>query len=246
MKGGYLKDFDYKNLPEAVESLSGRRMKLLVAGDSKAAGKREEKIDSGRNSVRNIISQATNRFSQSTSEATESRILDSSSTEGIKLSEDMESPSTVESVGISGRAYSFGMSTEQQESSSGTSSYVEGRSKNDLAEISVQVASSIGKPKSLEYREEEHFHFENPGMWIFPNDRNRLCITTAGKSVMNLLGSHNAAPRSYQKNRSSAASAGHADKVFKSLRVLLETHCYYCTELYCENWEGLWEAVSLD
>lgn len=209
MKGGYLKDFDRRDLPEATEPISGRRMKLFAAGDSKAAGKREDKIDSGRSSVRNIISQGANGLSQSTSEGAESRILD------------MESPSTVESVGISGRAYSFGMSTEQQESSCGTSSYIEGRrSKNDSAEISVQVASLV-KPKSLEYREEELFHLKNPGMWIFPNDRNHLCITTAGKSVMNLLGSHDAGHRSFQKNKSSAVSAERADEVFKSLLVLL-------------------------
>lgn len=211
MKGGYLKDFERRDVPEATEAISGRRMKLFAAGDSKAAGKREDKIDSGRSSVRNIISQGASGLSQSTSDAAESRILDT------------ESPSTVESVGISGRAYSFGMSTEQQESSCATSSYIdiEGRRiKNDSAEISVQVASLV-KPKSLEYREEELFHLKNPGMWIFPNDRNRLCITTAGKTVMNLLGSHDAGHRSFQKNKSPAVSAGRADEVFKSLLVLL-------------------------
>lgn len=215
-KGGYLKDSDRMDLPEAAEPISGRRMKLFVAGDSKAAGKREEKIGSGRSSVRNIFSQAANRLSQSTPEATESRILDSSPSEWGQLSVDMESLSTVESVGISGRAYSFGLSSEKQ-LSYGSSSYVEGRSKNDSAEISVQVAS-IGKPKSIEYRQEELFHFENSGMWIFPNDRKHLCITTAGKRVMNLLGGHNAGHRSYQKNKSSAVSAGYEDKISSAHR----------------------------
>ncbi|KAL7133163.1 hypothetical protein ABFS83_12G121700 [Erythranthe nasuta] len=46
--------------------------------------------------------------------------------------------------------------------------------------VNIQVASNP-KPKSPEYcRDEEYYSAETSGMWIFPDNTRRLCITTAG------------------------------------------------------------------
>ncbi|XP_012848073.1 PREDICTED: uncharacterized protein LOC105968027 isoform X3 [Erythranthe guttata] len=46
--------------------------------------------------------------------------------------------------------------------------------------VNIQVASNP-KPKSPEYcKEEEYYSAETSGMWIFPDNTKRLCITTAG------------------------------------------------------------------
>ncbi|KAI3447124.1 hypothetical protein Pfo_003789 [Paulownia fortunei] len=55
--------------------------------------------------------------------------------------------------------------------------------------INIQVASNP-KPKSLEYYKEECYSAQSSGMWIFPDNTRRLCITTAGKQVMKIVGHH--------------------------------------------------------
>ncbi|KAL8035889.1 hypothetical protein ABFX02_12G124500 [Erythranthe guttata] len=46
--------------------------------------------------------------------------------------------------------------------------------------VNIQVASNP-KPKSPEYcKDEEYYSAETSGMWIFPDNTRRLCITTAG------------------------------------------------------------------
>ncbi|KAK4432907.1 hypothetical protein Salat_1052900 [Sesamum alatum] len=53
--------------------------------------------------------------------------------------------------------------------------------------IDIKVASNP-KRKSLEYYKDECYSTQRSGMWIFPDNTRRLCITTAGKQVMKIVG----------------------------------------------------------
>ncbi|KAL7091757.1 hypothetical protein ACP275_12G124000 [Erythranthe tilingii] len=57
--------------------------------------------------------------------------------------------------------------------------------------VNIQVASNP-KPKSQEYcNEEEYYSDQSSGMWIFPDNTRRLCITTAGnKQDRKIVGGH--------------------------------------------------------
>jgi hypothetical protein len=48
----------------------------------------------------------------------------------------------------------------------------------DLERISIQEGSG-----------DAHYSSECYGAWIFPYERRRLCITTAGTQILNLMGS---------------------------------------------------------
>lgn len=186
----------------------------------KATGKGGEKIDSGRIIV-DDMSMDTKRLKQSASANIESRIKNPSSTEWAKSSLDLETQTSAKSGSVSGRKLDHGSGSSysfaEQKGSYGTS-HVEGRSENGSAEISDHVASS-GKSKYLEYREEELFHFEKSGMWIFPSDQKQLCITTAGKRAMNVLGSRKTEAGYHQKRKTGFLS-GHVDKVLKNFLAL--------------------------
>ncbi|KAB1209317.1 Glutamate-rich WD repeat-containing protein 1 [Morella rubra] len=51
------------------------------------------------------------------------------------------------------------------------------------------ASSSSHKLESAEYNEDMPFLFESSGAWIFPDEGRRLCITTGGRKLMELIGS---------------------------------------------------------
>ncbi|XP_016479653.1 uncharacterized protein LOC107800903 isoform X2 [Nicotiana tabacum] len=57
------------------------------------------------------------------------------------------------------------------------------------------------KPKLIAYCENEHYDSENSGVWIFPDNKNRVCITTAGESTMHLLEDYHAEVDDHQRNK---------------------------------------------
>lgn len=63
-------------------------------------------------------------------------------------------------------------------------------SKSSTMDNNNQVAS-MSKPKTMEYCKEDGSD-QSSGMWIFPDNTNRLCITTAGKQVSNEAKTHQA------------------------------------------------------
>lgn len=63
--------------------------------------------------------------------------------------------------------------------------------KNSTMTNNNQVASKP-KPKTIEYCKEEYDSDQSSGMWIFPDNTSRLCITTAGKQVTNEAKTHQA------------------------------------------------------
>ncbi|KAK6126798.1 hypothetical protein DH2020_039446 [Rehmannia glutinosa] len=64
--------------------------------------------------------------------------------------------------------------------------------------IDVQMASN-SKPRSLEY-----YSAQSSGMWIFPDNTRRLCITTAGKQVMKIVGPHHNEGETRQESKISS------------------------------------------
>ncbi|KAL2480202.1 Uncharacterized protein Adt_33168 [Abeliophyllum distichum] len=73
--------------------------------------------------------------------------------------------------------------------SSNSSAIEEGNTRTGLessTKLNTQVASNQ-KTNSLECYEEEYYSSESSGMWIFPDNTRRLCITTAGNMVMKIL-----------------------------------------------------------
>ncbi|PIN25139.1 hypothetical protein CDL12_02129 [Handroanthus impetiginosus] len=77
-----------------------------------------------------------------------------------------------------------------------------------LTVVDVQVVSNP-KRKSLENYKEECYSTQSCGMWIFPDNTRRLCITTAGKQVMNIVG-----------NQRKEAKACQAKKISSEAQVL--------------------------
>lgn len=54
-----------------------------------------------------------------------------------------------------------------------------------LPEVHFGRASNV-KPKLIAYCENELYDAENSGVWIFPDNRKRLCMTSSGKSIVHL------------------------------------------------------------
>ncbi|KAL4652575.1 hypothetical protein ACB092_01G242200 [Castanea dentata] len=66
-------------------------------------------------------------------------------------------------------------------------------------EVNIQAASNH-KLESLHYCEDNHYLFESSGAWIFPDEARRLCVTTGGKKVMDLMGGCSTKPKVHQGN----------------------------------------------
>ncbi|KAL0315760.1 UNVERIFIED_CONTAM: hypothetical protein Sradi_5454200 [Sesamum radiatum] len=69
--------------------------------------------------------------------------------------------------------------------------------------IDIKVASNP-KPKSLEYYNDECYSTQSSGMWIFPDNARRLCITTAGKQVMKIVGHQHSEAKTREANKRSS------------------------------------------
>ncbi|KAH6806565.1 hypothetical protein C2S51_031396 [Perilla frutescens var. frutescens] len=67
----------------------------------------------------------------------------------------------------------------------------------------IQLASNP-EPKTLEYYKEECLSAQSSGMWIFPDNTRRLCITTAGEQVMKIVGHHHSEAKPHQTNKISS------------------------------------------
>nr|XP_027067947.1 uncharacterized protein LOC113693599 isoform X4 [Coffea arabica] len=214
-KGGHLKDCGPKDVTEPTETTSGRNNNPFVAGDMKptlaTSDEREEPFGSGKSSVSNIWSKVIETSERELVAAIRPVEKEMSTIEWMESCAQLERSSTTEKASTSGRmhtdhserAFSFRLSAEKQHSSA--TSYAEGKGRTDSTKTDFLVAS-IKKSKSVKYCEEENFNSENSGMWIFPNDTKHLCITTAGKRVMNLLGTGATEAKLHQKKNSSSSS----------------------------------------
>lgn len=65
--------------------------------------------------------------------------------------------------------------------------------------INIQVA-----PQTLQHYKEEYHSAQSSGMWIFPDNTRRLCITTAGEQVMKIVGRRRSEARTHQANNISS------------------------------------------
>ncbi|XP_057768290.1 uncharacterized protein LOC130988449 isoform X19 [Salvia miltiorrhiza] len=65
--------------------------------------------------------------------------------------------------------------------------------------INAQVVSNL-KQRTLEYYKEEYDSAQASGMWIFPDNTSRLCITTAGEQDMKIVGHYNNETKTHQAN----------------------------------------------
>ncbi|XP_027175780.1 uncharacterized protein LOC113775204 isoform X2 [Coffea eugenioides] len=214
-KGGHLKDCGPKDVTEPTETSSGRNNNPFVAGDMKptlaTSDEREEPFGSGKCSVSNIWSKVIETSERELVANIRPVEKEMSTIEWTESCAQLERSSTTEKASTSGRmhtdhserAFSFRLSAEKQHSSA--TSYAEGKGRTDSTKTDFLVAS-IKKSKSVKYCEEENFNSENSGMWIFPNDTKHLCITTAGKRVMNLLGTGATEAKLHQKKNSSSSS----------------------------------------
>lgn len=178
-KGSHLEDREPKNViaPSSISSMSSKVTK--TSEQSSVAADRPVEKESGR------------------SEWIESTVK-------LEISSTTEKASTScrTHIAQSGIAYSFRLSAEKQYS--GATSYAEGRGRTNSTKIDILVAS-FERSKSLEYCE-ENFVSESSGMWIFPNDTKHLCVTTAGKRVMNLLEIGPSEAKFHQTKKSSFSS----------------------------------------
>lgn len=69
----------------------------------------------------------------------------------------------------------------------------------NLQEFNIQGASTH-KLESVHYCEDNHYLFKTSGAWIFPDEARRLCVTTGGKKVMDLMGGCSTKPKVHQGN----------------------------------------------
>lgn len=73
----------------------------------------------------------------------------------------------------------------------------------DSTTNNIQVASNPLQ-KTLEYYKEECLSAQSSGVWIFPDNTRRLCITTAGEQVMKIVGHFNNEAKTHQANKISS------------------------------------------
>ncbi|XP_073290485.1 uncharacterized protein [Primulina huaijiensis] len=66
--------------------------------------------------------------------------------------------------------------------------------------------TSDQKPKSLDFDKEEYNSPESSGLWIFPHNLERLCITTAGNQVMKIVELLHIEANTHQENEVSMES----------------------------------------
>ncbi|KAL3829979.1 hypothetical protein ACJIZ3_018781 [Penstemon smallii] len=71
--------------------------------------------------------------------------------------------------------------------------------------VDIQVASNH-EPKSRENYKEDYFSSESSGMWIFPDNTRRLCITTAGEEDTRIQGHDRLETRTRQEKKISSVS----------------------------------------
>ncbi|KAA8534852.1 hypothetical protein F0562_029932 [Nyssa sinensis] len=113
-----------------------------------------------------------------------------------KSPEILTGTSATETATISGRMFDehssghkpYVLFTDQQDSgniSMGSRRQIHSK---DSQDIDVRGASN-DELKSVAYCEDENNYFQSSGAWIFPDEARRLCITTASKQVMDLMGS---------------------------------------------------------
>ncbi|KZV21616.1 hypothetical protein F511_17641 [Dorcoceras hygrometricum] len=90
-----------------------------------------------------------------------------------------------ETATCSGREYE----AQSQEVEAYDTSAVESETKTGLEGSKVMDihGTSDQKPESLDYDREEYNSPENSGLWIFPHNVGRLCITTAGNQGMKII-----------------------------------------------------------
>ncbi|XP_016441383.2 uncharacterized protein LOC107766970 isoform X2 [Nicotiana tabacum] len=69
-----------------------------------------------------------------------------------------------------------------------------------LLEVHIERVTNE-KPKLIAYCENEHYDSENSGVWIFPDNKNRVCITTAGESAVHLLEDCHIGVDDHQRNK---------------------------------------------
>lgn len=204
------------DLSELSKRSSGKHKDPFVAGDLKPnreiSTERGEGTDSAKSSDDNLLNEMMKTWEKLTAAPIRSVENESSSRAWTaESSAQLERSSPTEKATVSGRMhtdlserdYSFRLSAEKRYSC-GTL-LAEGRGRTDSTKIDIQVAS-IEESKSLDYYEHELLSSENSGMWVFPNNTKCLCVTAAGKRVMNLLGSGPPETNSHQKKKSSISS----------------------------------------
>lgn len=67
-------------------------------------------------------------------------------------------------------------------------------------EVHFEKASNV-KPKLIACRKDELFDSENSGAWIFPDNKRRLCMTSAGKNIVHLSEDCHIGVDDHQRNK---------------------------------------------
>ncbi|TMX04250.1 hypothetical protein EJD97_010530 [Solanum chilense] len=67
-------------------------------------------------------------------------------------------------------------------------------------EVHFEKASNM-KPKLIACRKDELFDSENSGAWIFPDNKRRLCMTSAGKNIVHLSEDFHIGVDDHQRNK---------------------------------------------
>ncbi|XP_073043326.1 uncharacterized protein [Primulina eburnea] len=91
-------------------------------------------------------------------------------------------------------------SSAVEEAENETQTGLEGSKVMDIQGTSDQ------KPKSLDFDKEEYNSPESSGLWIFPHNLERLCITTAGNQVMKIVELLHIEANAHQENELSMES----------------------------------------
>ncbi|KAJ1439856.1 hypothetical protein SESBI_02078 [Sesbania bispinosa] len=74
---------------------------------------------------------------------------------------------------------------------------------SDASEGSYKLCIQRDSPQKLDsgvHFDNKYYSYESPGVWIFPNEPRKICITTSGKSVMGILESQNTKRLSHQRS----------------------------------------------
>lgn len=155
--------------------------------------------------VRPTQSQQTDPFSEDTSRASSSKEIQQ---EGEKSTVDLMRQSASEPATTSGSGaedqsqvpQTYELSSNLMSSSDSPAAEENGRGRETGLKSSTMTNIHVA-PKTLEHYKEECHSAQSSGMWIFPDNTRRLCITTAGEQVTKVVRRRHSEAKAHQANK---------------------------------------------
>lgn len=152
------------------------------------------------------------------------KVAHKTDTEEEKYNKDLMRTSTLETVTVSGkmsekhsdRNHPCKLFSSKQDSNNPKK---EEKRRGNASKGSYELCIQGGSPQKLDsvvHFDDKYYSFESSGVWIFPDETRKICMTTSGKSEMGILESQVTKRFSHQRSLDSS-KLENVEKVYKYL-----------------------------